>query len=326
MITVYKEDNGKLVSATKKGDNFPILKKKTWIDITVPNEDILLKISKKTKIHYSLIKAALDPEESAHTDIEDDCILIVLDVPVEIDIKDKKGKEIPTLFETIPFVIAYNNDYFLTICKTDTGLVKQVLNKNRKNIEPHKHVRLTLYFLMALAQQFIINLKKIDKRSRTIETLLHTSQKNKELFELMELNKMLVYFSTALNADKATSEKLKRANDFRKHEDDYEIMDDVQVELNQAIEMCSIYRDILAGMMDAFASIISNNLNVVMKVLSIITIVISIPTLIASFLGMNMEFPFGSGTEIFYWSIGISAAAALLGGILLVILQKRKRK
>jgi magnesium transporter len=326
MITVYKNEKGKLVSSTKKGENFPIIKEKAWIDVTVPNEDILLKISKKTKIHYSLLKSALDPEESARFDSEEDSVLIVLDVPVEIDREDKKGRELPSIFETIPFIVAYNDNYFVTVCKTDTGLVKQVLSKNRKNIETHMHVRLALYFLMALAQQFIINLKKIDKRSRTIEKLLHSSQKNKELFELMDLNKMLVYFSTALNADKATSEKLKRASDFKKHEDDFDIMDDVQVELNQAIEMCSIYRDILAGMMDAFASIISNNLNVVMKVLSIITIVISIPTLIASFLGMNMQFPFGSGVEVFYWAIGISIAAAVLGAILLLILQKRKRK
>ena len=191
------------------------------------------------------------------------------------------------------------------------------------------HVRLTLHFLMTLAQQFITCLKRIDRESKEIETKLYSSQKNKELFELMELNKMLVYFSTALNSDKNVIEKLKRSKEYSKYEDDFDLIEDVQVELNQANEMCSIYRDILAGMMDAFASIVSNNLNIVMKTLAILTIVISVPTLVASFYGMNVgieNMPFGENEEAFWIIIAVSAILAIIVAILLFVTDYFKRR
>ncbi len=322
MITIYKEEKNKLVLSKKK-DNDPIrLYKKTWVNVVDPTAEELKKISKSSKIPSDFLLASLDNEESARTDRDGNNVLIVLDVPIVIR-KEENNDDI-NAFETIPFVIAYNDDYFVTTCKSDTYLVSQMLTKAKK-VEPHKHVRLTLLIMMALAQQFIWCLKQIDKKSKEIENKLHTSQKNKELLELMTLNKMLVYFSTALNSDKAVSEKLKRSKEFTQYTDDLDLMEDVQVEFNQAIEMCSIYRDILAGMMDAFASIISNNLNIVMKVLAIITLVISIPTLIASFWGMNVKVPLGESDLAFWIIIGISAVSAIVGAIALFILEKRKR-
>lgn len=322
MITVYREENKKLIVSRKKnGEALPSIKDRTWIDITVPNLEIITKISKKTKIPLEMLMSSLDTEESAHIDNEDGNTLIVVDVPIDVE-KPKKDEVVET-FETIPYIIAFNENYIVTICKSDTKIAQKVISKN-KRVAPHKHVRLVLLILLILAQQFILDLKKVDRLSRNLEAKLHSSQKNNELFGLMELNKVLVYFSTALNADKVVSEKLKRNTEFQMYEEDFDLMDDVQVELNQAIEMCSIYRGILSVMLDSFSSVINNNLNNVMKVLAIITIVISIPTLVASFFGMNVHLPFNaelSDDPLLFWLIfGGSLALATLGAVLIVFI------
>lgn len=325
MITIYKEKNNKLVNLFKE-DNEAKFKceKRTWIDITFPTESLLKDISEQTKINLPFLLVSLDPEESARTDKEDNDSLIVLDVPVEKELEHKKGNY-DTGFETVPFIIVYNENYIVTISKRDTKLVSQFLKKT-KIVEPHKHTRFTLYMMFALAQQFIQCLKKIDNESREVEDKLQSSMKNKEIFDLMALNKMLVYFSTALNSDKIVLERLMKSPSFKQFDDDIDLMDDVLVELNQAIEMCTIYRDILSGMMDAFASIISNNLNIVMKVLAIITIVLSIPTLVASFYGMNVKnIPLGDNNYAFWIIIGISAALAVVAGLILYIVEHRRK-
>jgi magnesium transporter len=228
--------------------------------------------------------SALDEEETAHIDVEDNAKLIVLDVPLYDPIKNSKNS-----YTTTPFAMIHTEEHFITVSPQETVLVKDLFSKVKK-IEPHKKVRLTLLFLYRLAMTYIMFLKKIDGQTKEVEHELHHSMRNKELFDLMDLNKSLVYFSTALNANKVVIHKLTRSPEFKKYEDDLDLLEDTEIEINQAIEMCSVYRDILAGMMDAFASIISNNLNIVMKALTVITIVLSIPTLVASFYGMNFNF------------------------------------
>ncbi len=150
--------------------------------------------------------------------------------------------------------------------------------------------------------------------------------KNKDLLSLMTLNKSLVYFSTSLNANKVVFSKVKRLDEYKKYESDFDLMEDVEVENNQAIEMGTIYRDILSGMIDANASIISNNLNVSMKVLAIITLIIEIPTLIASIFGMNLKLPFVNNEYGFYIIIGFSLLLSLISGLVLYLISKYKNK
>ncbi len=323
MITLYKTEKNKLVTI-KKGDVLPLFKSGIWIDISSPTPELLLTISKRTKIPYDFLATSLDPEESGRVDTEGNNTLIVLDVPVEINMEDKNH----LVYETSPFIIVYNSNVFITLHREDIHLAELMASKT-KIVETNKHVRMSLHFFMTLAQQFITDLKNIDKESREIETKLHSSQKNKELFELMALNKMLVYFSTALNANKNVIEKLKRSKEYNKYEDDFDLIEDVQVEMNQANEMCSIYRDILAGMMDAFASIISNNLNIVMKTLAIMTIAISFPTLVASFYGMNVNInsmPLAQDSNAFWIIICISSIIAILIAIALFIFDSLKKR
>jgi len=318
MITIYKEESKRLVN--EEHASFPDgpLPKGSWIDVVEPNADIIEKLSRATSIPLEMLLTALDEEESARVDGYEGSSLIVLDAPyIE---NPEKG-----LYSTSPFIIAYNRDYFVTLSRHKNEL-KNELFKKAKKVEPRKHVRLALSFVYRLATLFISYLKKIDQNTKTVEKKLHSSMKNRELFELMDINKVLVYFSTALNADKGVLSKLLRLGAYKKFETDSDLMEDAAVELDQAIEMCAIYRDILAGMMDAFASIISNNLNIVMKTFAIITIVISIPTLIASFFGMNFsEIPLYDHQYGFWIVIGASIALALIGTVILIYAGQNRR-
>ena len=320
MVNVYKAENNELVKKSLTNSNIKDLnpiETRTWIDLNKPTLEILQSLSKLTNIPMSLLNSALDEEESAHIDNDDDNVLIVLDVPYI----DKNTSNISTK----PFIIAYNSDYFLTISKYNNTLIPNLLNKV-KNLKPQKQLRFTLLIIYNLAKEFISTLKHIDSQTKDVEKRLHTSMKNKEIFELMYINKTFVYISNAISANKVVLNKLLKSSLYKKYDEDIDLIEDTEVELNQAAEMCNLYRDILAGTMDAFASIISNNLNIVMKTLTIITIVISIPTLIASIFGMNVDLPFVDENKYgFYIIIAISAVLAILGAILLIYFTRNKK-
>lgn len=304
MIKLFKEVDNKLLCIKDKENIFDSIEKNMWIHVSCPKPSDIEKISRVTNFDKDLLLTLLDEEESAHLDVDDDYTLIVLDIPVNVN----------GVYETYPFAIIYNDDYYLTICKKDTQFLEQMLNKF-KRIEPHKHVRLTLQIMYRIASSYIISLKALNSVRKNFENALHEAMTNKELIELNRLNKSFVYFSTSLNANKVVLNKIKRLPEYKKYEDDFDLMEDVEVENSQAVEMCQIYRDILTGMMNTSASIISNNLNIVMKALAIITLIISIPTLIASLFGMNVPVPFEDKNNGFYIIIGTSIVLALIGGI-----------
>ncbi|MDD3865868.1 MAG: magnesium transporter CorA family protein [Candidatus Izemoplasmatales bacterium] len=321
MITIYKEIDGKLMSFSDQDHLEEHYVPDVWINMVAPTIQEVKNVAEKTGLSYAYLFQALDEEESAHVDIEDNDMLIVLDASY---LETKEDGSI--FFSTLPFSIIFNQNYIVTVSPIKVGLVDSLLQKNKK-IEPQKRVRLTLNIIMRLASDFIISLKKIDAKTKDIERILHNSQKNKELFDLMELNKSLVYFSTALNSDKVLIAKLVRLPEFKKNEEDFDLIEDVSVEIHQAIEMCSIYRDILAGTMDAFASIISNNLNIVMKALAVITIIISIPTLIASIYGMNvMNLPLADQPSGFIFVLILSLVCSILGAIGLFLYTRKIKR
>ena len=149
--------------------------------------------------------------------------------------------------------------------------------------------RFLLLLLLRISQRFLIYLRQIDRLSSRTEQKLHQSMKNEELIQMLGLEKSLVYFSTSLKTDEIVLNKIMRGKFIKLYEEDQDLLDDVLIEIHQAIEMCNIYSNILSGTMDAFASVISNNLNIVMKVLTVITIVMAIPNIIFSFYGMNVD-------------------------------------
>lgn len=320
MITIYKEIEDKLTTIENVTiDENSELEPRTWICIDGDVEFHTLEIlAEKTQIPLDFFKSALDEEEMAHIDNEDKNVLIVLDVPCQSDDEEK-------VYTTEPFMIAYNRSYMVTINRYHSTLKEAYFAKAPK-VEPHKHFRTSLNLIYRLSKEFVLRLRDIDNKSKVIESKLQTSMKNKELLELKNLNKTLVYFQTALTSNKAVLYKLLKSPNYPRYEADYDLMQDTEVELDQAMEMCKIYREILSGMLDVYSSIVSNNLNIVMKTLSVITIIISIPTLIASFFGMNfVEFPLDDNPYGFYITLAVAAFLAILGTIVLLYVSNKRR-
>lgn len=314
MIKLFKEVDKKFICIDEQDGILDKIERNMWIHVSEPTPDIIEVLSKKANIDKDILLEVMDEEESARLDVDDDYTLIVLDIPIF-----NNG-----VYETYPFIIIYNDDYYITLCKKRTQLLS-LMKKKFRTMEPHKHVRLTLQIMYRIASKYIASLKYIDNKKNELEIAIRSSMKNKDLLSLMSLNKSLVYFSTSLNANKVVLNKVKRLEQYKRYEVDFDLMEDVEVENNQAIETCIIYRDILAGLIDANASIISNNLNISMRVLAIITLIIEIPTLVASIFGMNVKLPFMNNEYGFYIIIGISAAMSLVSGFVLYMMSRRSR-
>lgn len=290
MINFYKSENGliKKVNTLENG---------VWINMVDPTVNEQQYIMDMLDIEKSFIMAALDEEEASHIDIDDESKqkLIIVDVP-----RVSKEHNDYILYSTIPLAIIITQDNVITISTKESYILNDFAENKFKNVNIALKTRFILQILYRIAQAFLKHLKQIDKMSSHIEGQLNKSMRNKELLQLMEIEKSLVYFSTSLKANDVTIQKISRGRIVKLYDDDRELLDDVLIEIKQAIEMCNIYRDILNGTMDTFASIISNNLNIVMKVLTSLTILMAIPNVITSFYGMNVSLPtlFG-GTYLF---------------------------
>ena len=315
MIVVYKEEEKKLTKTEYQDDEEFEVEPGAWIHLFKPTPEVIERVSKLTSISKDMLMCSLDEEESARIDNDDGDTLIVLDTPY-LENKEK------SFYTTSPFLIAYNRSYYVTIQRHEFELMDELFKRVRV-IEPHKHVRLTLNFVYRLATLFITYLKRINSYTESLETSLKKSTRNEEVLALMDTNKSLIYFSTALNANNGVLTKLTKSQTYKKFEGDFDLMEDAQVEMAQAIEMCTISRNVLASMMEAFSSIINNNMNVVMKTLAIITLVLSIPTLISSFLGMNFDIiPMEDNPWGFWITVGVSFALSAIGAVVLVMVSR----
>ena len=190
-----------------------------------------------------------------------------------------------------------------------------------KQFFTYKKTRFSFQILYLIATSFLKYLKQISKKTDEIEKELHQSMKNKELFSLLNLEKSLVYFTTSLKSNNIVMQKMLKSNYLKMYEDDQELLEDVIIENQQAIEMAETHTTILSGMMDAFASVISNNVNIVMKFLTSITIIMALPTMVASFYGMNVPIPFQDYPYAFFIAIIISF---ILSSITAVIFWKKR--
>jgi magnesium transporter len=254
----------------------------------------------------SHLRAALDEEERARIEIEPGSTLILVDVPKIEPSENNK------YYSTLPLGIILAGDSILTVCTQEVPLIKDFIGGSVRSFYTFKKTRFILQILYKNASYYLMFLKQIDRRSSQIERELHISMKNKELIQLLELEKSLVYFSTSLRANEVVLERMLRLDAIKKYPEDEDLLEDVIIENKQAIEMATIYSNILSGTMDAFASVISNNLNIVMKLLTSITIIMAIPTIIASFWGMNVPVPMTENPWAFFTIIMITVALALL--------------
>lgn len=253
-----------------------------WISVVEPTDEEIRILIDVYKLDSGFVKSSLDEEESSRVEIEDDQTLIIVDCAAA-----EKQAENTMLYVTMPMGIILTQDYVFTVSLKDNIVLSEMASGLIKNVYTNMKTRFVLQLLLRIATKFLQCLKQIDKISSQMEKQLHGSMKNKELIQLLELEKSLVYFSTSLKADDVTLEKIHRGRVIKLYEDDQDLLEDVLIEVKQAIEMANIYSGILAGMMDAFSSIISNNMNISMKRLTIITIIMAIPTMVFSFYGMN---------------------------------------
>lgn len=253
-----------------------------WINSIDPSEEDIKEIYDASSADIDFLKAALDEEETSRVENEDDQTLIIVDVPLAQ--KDKDG----VIYSTLPMGIITTRDCLITVSLKESSIIKEFSEGSVRNVDPNLKTRFILQLLYRIAVRYLQYLKQIDKISSFVERQLHRSMKNKELIQLLDLEKSLVFFSTSLKANEITLEKILRGKFIKLYDEDQDLLEDVLIEVKQAIEMSNIYSNILSGTMDAFASVISNNLNIVMKVLTSITILMAIPTMISSFWGMNV--------------------------------------
>lgn len=280
-----------------------------WVALTDPTATELLDIAEKYGIDADHLRAPLDEEERSRIEVEDDYTLILVDIPV---IEERNEKD---WYVTIPLAIIVTQELIFTVCLEDTPILNAFMDGRVRNFFTYKKTRFILQILYKNATMFLHYLRIIDKKSEVVEKNLHGSQKNQELIELLELEKSLVYFTTSLRSNEVVLEKLLKSESIKQYPEDKDLLEDVIIENKQAIEMANIYSGILSGTMDAFASVISNNLNIVMKFLATVTIVMSIPTMIFSAYGMNVNsngMPFAANPYGFMYVIVISLVISLV--------------
>jgi len=298
--------------------------KGVWINMINPSDAEIAQVAVETNVNVELMKAALDEEERSRIEVDDGELLILINVPIY------EGTNGNLVYDTIPLGIIVSENAVVTVCLKDNPLLKDFEFSKPKAFYTFKRTRFVLQILFMTASHYLRYLKQIDKKSNEIENQLHRSMKNEELIRLLNLEKSLVYFITSLRANEVVMEKLLKSHlikfdpdmqltsqILKMYPDDEELLEDVITENKQAIEMAETYSNILSGMMDAFASVISNNLNIVMKFLTSVTIVLALPTMVFSFYGMNVRLPFEDIPFAFLIPFGVSLFLSITGVFLL---------
>ena len=309
MINYYTSAKGTVKHLEK-------IEKECWIDIVNPTVEELIEVSKKTNTDQDLLTKLLDDEELPRVEVGDNATLIVVDTPYVTDSKYKHK------YNTDPLGIIINNDgYFITVSLKTQTILNDFKNNKVKNFSVKKRTKFVFLILVKMASVYQKELSAINNYINRKEKELEKSTDNKELIRLLNIEKTLVYFSTSLKANDIVLEKLSKGTILTLYEEDEDLLEDAIIENKQAIEMASIYREILTSLTDTYASIISNNLNDVMKFLAGITIVISVPTMISSFLGMNV--PLGDLGTAPLSAIGIFIISIILSVIIAIILKKK---
>ena len=277
MIGFFKTINGKI-------EKVDALTKHCWINVINPDNSEIEYLYSFLNIDKSFIKAALDEEETSRVESEEGNVLVIVDVP-----SVQKDNE-TVIYSTMPLGIILTEEYVITICLKESSIINDFIDGYVKDVETSFKTRFFLNLLYKVANRFLQYLRQIEKLSVSIEKRLQVSMKNKELIQILDLEKSLIYFTTSLRANESTLNKISRGGGhyLKLYEEDQDLLGDVLIEIGQAIEMSQIYSSILIGTSDAFASIISNNLNIVMKRFTLISILMMVPTIVTGFYGMNI--------------------------------------
>ena len=310
MIKTYLSVEGSITELA--GREFP---KGCWINMVAPTVEETEEIATRFQVDLNDLRAPLDEEERSRVEIEDEYMMILVDIPIVETRNDKDW------YGTLPLGIFLVDDALLTICLQETSILKGFEENKVRGFSTNMRTRFIFQILYRNASLYLAFLRAVDKKSEEIENKLRESTKNNELIELLELEKSLTYFTTSLRGNEVVLERLLRTERVKKYPEDTELLEDVIIENKQAMEMANIYSGILNGMVQTFASVISNNLNIVMKLMTTLTIVMSIPTLISGLYGMNVEgIPFSTGPYAF---CVVTLMALLLAGLVAIWFKKK---
>lgn len=313
MIRYYAKVNGQL-------GEMESAQASSWVNISPPFDTSELEaVANEFEVPLDFLTDSLDIDERSRYEREDDVRLIVVNTPILNDLQETNA----AVYITIPIGIILTPDHIITITSHYNPVLQLFLDNKVKNFHPGNQGLFVLQILEQNVYRYLNCLKKLNTRRNIIEQELYDSGSNKELVELLGIEKSLVYFVNSLSTNELLKLKMKRS-DFLKiehNEDQKDLFEDIIIDNSQALEMANVYTNILNGTMDAYGSIISNNLNITIRRLTLITIVLMVPTLVASFYGMNIKMPYENHPSAFTYIVAVSAILSLA----LVIYFQRKR-
>ncbi|WP_066370927.1 magnesium transporter CorA family protein [Neobacillus fumarioli] len=310
MLEIYKS------TETRVLEKVDTISKGCWVNIYDPTPEEIARVSNDAGIDIDIIKDALDDEERPRIERDDGRVYIIVDFPYVV--QDESGLEV---YETIPIGIIQTKENMITVSLKDSPIIEEFRRNRVKEFFTFKKTRFALQLLFVISSFYLRYLKQINKKTNDIERQVHESLKNKELYSFLALEKSLIYFTTSLKSNKVVLDKILRFNYLKMYEEDKDLLEDVIIEKTQAIEMAETYHTILTGMMNGFASIISNNLNIVMKFLTSITIILSFPTMVFSLYGMNVNLPFQHSPHAFLITLLL---CGILSAVTATIFWKKK--
>jgi magnesium transporter len=294
MLTIYK--------TTEHGlEKLDTMANGAWIKAVDPTPEEMQQLV-TWGIDADYINYSLDLDEMPRMERDEDFTFILVRIPHR-----QLDSDIP--YTTIPLGIMIRGNIIITICRYDKEMFRVLANGKYRLLKTGKRYRFALYIFLETATRYLTHLREINRMTESIEDQLQKSTRNREVLELLKYQKSLTYFATALRSNEVMFERVQRTQIFNYYEEDQDLLEDVLTENQQAIQMTSINTEILSSMMDAFASIISNNLNSVMKALAALTIILNLPTIVANFYGMNVNVLPGALHPFAFWNlIGIAVA------------------
>lgn len=302
-------------TATERGlEPTPEPASAAWVLVSDPEDADLARL-REIGIPSSLLDHVRDPDERPRTEHVAGVVLIVLHFPFQ------QGPAAPIPFISLPLSIFLTASRVVTVTPRGGGLFKSLIEGDVEELVNATHARFVLRLMWQLANEFLKSLRAINDAVEGLENALRQALRNEEVLGLLRFEKSLVYFSNALSSNELVLQRLQKGGLLDWRPDDEDMLEDVIIEVRQAREMVDIAQDILSQMMDAFASIVSNNLNAVMKFLTSVTIIISLPTLIASLYGMNVILPGARDPRAFAWIMAV--AVTVSGGLVAVFARKR---
>ena len=311
MVKYFRTDDQVLYNEEKLCDG-------CWTQMIAPTQEECEYIAEKLMVDIEDVQAALDPEASSRIELQDGYTLILVDVPA-LEVRHEKQ-----VYTTIPLGIILTQDVIVTICTEDTPVLQSFINKRVKEFSTKKRLRCVYQILYNAAANYQSNLRTIDKKRTEIEERVGKDTEDVDIIALHELESTLVYFATSLRANGVVLDRLTRYKRLEQYPEDKELLDDVIVENKQAIEMTTIYRDIINGTRDLLSSIMDNRLNNVMKYLTVITVIMAIPTVISGLYGMNVNERWMPLANTPYGFLIICSVTLLICIIVIILLRKKK--